>query len=405
MNLEIDEKELWRLTEELIAIPSTTLDGDEIYDFALNYLRSNGVDASAQNYSNMYPMVLFNKPPNIVGSLGDENKTTVHLNCHLDTVSPSDSWHTDPYSPMREGSKLFGLGACDMKAGAAVLLYIMKTLAENPQTLKKRVVLSCVSGEEAPYSLGTDALMKMNDLSGTDLVIIPEPSPVLSTNDHCVVHGKRHRSGFPSIIVGAAGRRIYAVGLYGRSAHASHPDRGVNALEEAARIITNLKDFNLFYTIKGGSGHYCILRLDGGDETFTVPGHCSMLVNRQMVLGEKERDIKKEIKGVISRLGLKSKIRIEKRFSPLPELEYDPYVCEGGKELQEFIGLVEEETGKKQCRFITRSVGDFNYFGSRLKKPTVVFGPGGDHIHAPGEYVIMDQAVETARLVLKYLTG
>ncbi|MDG6220660.1 MAG: M20/M25/M40 family metallo-hydrolase [Candidatus Thermoplasmatota archaeon] len=389
--------------EDLIATPSTMLDGNDAYDFAHEQLSENHINPVKQDYSGLYPMVPFHKPPNILAEIGAGKGPTIHLNCHLDTVSPGEGWTSDPFTPRRENGRMYGLGACDMKAGAAILLLIMKMMAQEKEKMCGKVVLSCVSGEEAPYSLGTDALMKMNDLSDTNMVIIPEPSPILAEKDFCTVHKKNHKAEHPVLITGAAGRRIYEIVLYGKSAHASHPEKGINALEEAARVISKLKDFNLFNTIKTGSGHYCVLNIEGGDETFTVPGQCRFLVTRHFVMGEKERDIKKEIKAVITNSKLKSRICVRKRFTPLPELEYDPYISEGAKEMEKFIAFVEKRHGEKQCRFVSKSVGDFNYFGSRLKKPTMVFGPGGGNIHAPNEFVSIKEAMSTLETLYFYL--
>ena len=52
----------------------------------------------------------------------DEQKPTLLLNAHIDTVKPVSSWTRDPFSPLVEGDRLFGLGSNDCGGGLVALL-------------------------------------------------------------------------------------------------------------------------------------------------------------------------------------------------------------------------------------------------------------------------------------------
>ena len=69
----------------------------------------------------------------------------------------------------------------------------------------EKLLLSFVFGEEAPFSLGADTLLREFDLKDFDLIIVTEPSPLLAINDYCYTHKKTHKSKYPVVIIGAEG--------------------------------------------------------------------------------------------------------------------------------------------------------------------------------------------------------
>jgi acetylornithine deacetylase/succinyl-diaminopimelate desuccinylase-like protein len=305
-----------------------------------------------------------------------------------------------------------------MKAGCAAAILSLLILQKRKKEVNGELFLSLVFGEEAPFSLGADMLLREFDICDYQLAIIPEPSPLLTLHDYCCFHRRVHKSRFPVAIVGAEGRVVLEIEFHGKAAHASHPAQGINALHDAAQLITELSRFNAYSNITRGHGDYVILNIEGGDPTFTVPDYCKILVNRKMVLGENVRSVIREIKKIIRELHLKSKINIYQRQSPDPGLEYRPYVSKNNPYIDLFMENIVSidppekiENGGKplgffnssNCRFITRSVGDFNLVATRAKIPTLVFGPGGGHIHACNEFVNIPDLIATANHLVTYL--
>ncbi|MGA1866720.1 MAG: M20 family metallopeptidase, partial [Thermoplasmatota archaeon] len=323
-----------------------------------------------------------------------------------DTVDPGEGWYHPPFSAWEEEGRIYGLGTADMKGGAAAAITAFLEISRMAERLKGELTLSCVFGEEAPFSLGTDILLREIDVSEYDLVIIPEPSPLLAINDYCMTHHKVHRSSFPVVIIGAEGRVLFEVEFFGKAAHASHPSQGINALHDASRLITEITRFDLYSHIKMGRGHYVVLNVDGGGPSFTVPSYCKLLVNRQLTLGETENSTLRELRSIASSLKLRSRVRIKKRYSPSPLLEYRPYLFESSKYLDLFIDSVMGSPSKdrhEHCLFTTSSVGDFNLFGNRAKIPTVVFGPGGGNIHSPNEFVNKNELLKVTGKLIDFL--
>jgi succinyl-diaminopimelate desuccinylase len=397
-----EQEELIKLTKELIKIPSSIHDGSKIYDYVRDYLRNDGLKPKFQSIKN--PYLEYTDFSNLYLKVGNCKGPKIMLNGHLDTVVPGKDWFHSPYSGYETKSKIFGIGAADMKGGCAAALIAFKAFISRKKNedINGELFCSFVFGEEAPFSLGADTLLREYDLKDYDLVIVTEPSPLLAINDYCYTHKRTHKSKFPVVIIGAEGRVLFEVEFFGKSTHASHPSQGINALHSAAILISKLDDFDVYSSIKMGRGHYCVLGIEGGDEIFTVPSYCKIRVNRQLTLGETEKSTISELKKIIRNLKLKSKVTIKKRFSPSPELEYRPYLFEKSRFINSFIRTLPQPTKGKHCRFTSSSIGDFNLFATRTKVPTLVFGPGGGNIHSADEYVNKTEIIDTANYLLNY---
>jgi succinyl-diaminopimelate desuccinylase len=397
---EAEVKEVIRLTKELIRIPSSDRDGNEIYAFVKDYLTDKGFKPWFQKIEN--PYIEYRNRSNLYLKLGNGKGPKIMVNGHLDTVEAKEGWFHSPYSAHEEEGRIYGLGAADMKGGCAAAITSLVALIERKEDIDGEIFLSFVFGEEAPFSLGTDTLLREHDLKGYDLIIVTEPSPLLAINDYCLTHKKIHKSQFPVSIVGAEGRVLFDIEFFGKASHASHPSQGINALHDSAALIRELVEFDLYTSIKMGRGHYVVLNVEGGNRSFTVPSYSKLLVNRQLTLGETEKTVLSEIKKILKRLRPRSKVRIQKTYSPAPELEYRPYLFEESKTIDSFLERVPPSKGGRRCKFTTSSVGDFNLFGTRTRVPVLVFGPGGDNIHAPNEYVNREEVVMTTNYLLDY---
>ena len=407
--------DLLSLTKQLIRIPSSVTDGDEIYKYTEDYLKDKELPVIRQTIKN--PYITYHNFENLYVKLGDGNGPKIMLNGHLDTVGVDrpERWEYPPFKAVEKDGRIYGRGAADMKGGMAAAIIALLAFSRRKPDFHGEVFLSCVFGEEAPFSLGADTLLREYSFDDYDLIIVTEPSPILSINDYCFTHDKIHKTTFPVSVVGAEGRVVLEIEFFGKAAHASHPSRGINALHDASILISELARFDIFTNIKRGRGHYVVLNIEGGDPTFTVPEYCRVLINRQIMLGEDVASIIREIKKIVRALRLKSKVQVYKRHSPDPCLEYKPYVNTDDPFIDRFFETVKTYDSvyndkdqnhsrySSDCRFTTRSVGDFNLFGTRTKAPTLVFGPGGGNIHAPDEYVNKDEVIETANYLLSYL--
>jgi len=103
----------------------------------------------------------------------DENKPTILLNSHHDTVRPNKAYTLDPFNPLEENGKIFGLGSND--AGGCLVSLIATFLHFYPQeNLKYNFILATSAEEEISGSNGIEILLPL--LPPIDFGIVGEPT-------------------------------------------------------------------------------------------------------------------------------------------------------------------------------------------------------------------------------------
>lgn len=389
----INEHELVDLLKELVAIKSPYFREDEIINFVYEWLNKNDLPVQIHEYEEL--KVTNFKGKNVIGELdGLESGPTILLNGHLDTVDLCEGWTKDPYASVVEDGKLYGLGALDMKAGVAAIMIALKMFKNTHPTFNGKIIYHFVSDEEGPYGLGTNALIEA-DLCKADVAIIPEPSSAFVGLDEAVV------------CLGARGGVSYRVDVKGISAHAANPEKGVNAIVEASKLIVELEKTQLFEDDKLGKGSIAIIHIEGGNAPASIADQTSFNVFRHMVRSESKDTIEKEVYDAATRANvLHENIEVTFRDAPSEGSEmFLPYVCdENNQYISHFLKTVKNNSDKKVQISYFPSIGDFNYIGSRLNKtPTIVYGPRGDNYHSFDEYVKLDSVVECAKTIYDFL--
>ena len=160
----------------------------------------------------------------VVGTTAAEQMPALVLQGHLDVVPPGDpdNWlGTDPFSAEIRDGWLFGRGACDMKAGAAANLAVVRTLRDAGVRLERPLAVHCVTGEE-DGGLGAFATLRRGHIG--EAAVITEPTSA-------------------SIITATAGALTFRIEVAGRSAHGSMRTEGVSAFEAFLPIHAALMDF------------------------------------------------------------------------------------------------------------------------------------------------------------------
>ena len=195
----LDPERLAELTLELVSIPSVT--GDEA---ALAEL----VEARCRALPNTEVERLGNA---VVVRTGAPDPTAVALVGHLDTVPP---WAD--HRPHRDGLRVVGRGAADMKGGDAAILAVLEHAAAHDRA----VVGVFYDREEGLAHLnGLPAVLRTSRLIGTpSFAFVGEPTS-------CDVHA------------GCVGSINADVTFTGRTGHAARPWEGDNAILRAAPFL------------------------------------------------------------------------------------------------------------------------------------------------------------------------
>lgn len=390
---DINRDKVETLISDLVKIRSPWFEEEEITEFVKKHLDKLNMNPWFHEVSEE-KMTKF-KGNNVIAEVGNNNGPTILLNAHMDTVKICDGWKRDPLGAQVEGNRLYGQGALDMKSGLAAAMIAVEELKKIENKLKGKVLFTAVVDEEGPYGLGTDALIRDGITDQCDMAIVTEPAAAFAPRD---IHN-------PCLLIGARGRYLYDIRVKGKAAHGSMPYLGVNALIDASKIVLELKKMKLGSHSFLGKGSLCVLMMEGGGETISVPDQCRILADRHVVIGETEEKVKEDVEKAIKKLDMKSKVEIGFRDAPYPEVKgYGAYITSKEHKLvKELENSFKELSDRKPVLSSFVSVGDFNYLGdkNRANLPTVIIGADGDRVHAPEEYVDLEDATE----ITKVLTG
>jgi succinyl-diaminopimelate desuccinylase len=336
------------------------------------------------------------KGVNVVGALeSGHSGPTVVVNGHLDTVKLCDGWTRDPFAASIDGNRMYGLGACDMKGGCAAIMMALREFAKRKESFEGKILYSLVCDEEGPFGLGTDALILDGLIpKDADVAVIAEPSSAFSGVP------------FPSLCLGARGGWNYSVRVKGKSAHGAQPEKGINAVSEAAKILLELEKTELAPHEKLGPGSICCIDFHGGGAALSVPDEAVFSVFRHVVVGETKETVLREARAAIERAGTDAKAEVRFRDAPHDDCDGFPayVVPEDDPYVNEMKASMKATTGKEPAISYFSSVGDFCYTGGRLGIPTLVAGPKGANFHGADEYVELDTVTKTAEFLYDFLS-
>ena len=162
---------------------------------------------------------------NILGRVGSGQRV-VMMDSHTDTVGIGDpkEWTFDPYRGKVEDGCVWGRGASDQRAGITCLVYAGK-LIKDLKLGDDVTVWMCGSVEEEDSDgIGWLYILREDGIK-PDGIVITEPTNLR------VYRGHR-------------GRMEIEVHVPGVSCHASAPERGVNPIYKATRIIEQVEELN-----------------------------------------------------------------------------------------------------------------------------------------------------------------
>jgi len=173
----------------------------------------------------------FTRVPNATGdkaalfiTIGPMIDGGVILSGHTDVVPVAgQAWTSDPFRLRRDGGRLYGRGACDMKGFDAIALAMIPEFQRAPL---KRPIHILLSYDEETTCLGPlDTIARL----GVDL---PRPSAVIVGEPTMMAVADAHKSV-----------ATYITSARGHEAHSSNPALGANAIEAAAELVVELYRF------------------------------------------------------------------------------------------------------------------------------------------------------------------
>jgi putative selenium metabolism hydrolase len=219
----------------------------------------------------------------VIGRIGD-GPVHIVFDSHIDTVDVGDlsSWRSDPFSPRIENGVLYGRGASDNKAATSSMVHgaaLIKRLGMDASRFTLHVVGTVQ--EEDCDGLALEYLLT-NHIPGTEVVVLGE-----ATN--LDVH-RGHR-----------GRAEFAVHTRGRAAHASAPDRGINAIYRMQPIIEQIEKLNERLATDPflGKGTVVLSKIEAQTPSLNaVPDGCTIYLDRRLTIGESVESARAELESL-----------------------------------------------------------------------------------------------------------
>lgn len=274
----INKKRLAFLTRQLIRINSENPPGNEsrIATFIKDYLL--GLDLKVR-------FCEFRKNrTNLIAVLkGRNNKRSLLLTPHLDTVPAGKNWKISPFSAKLINNRIYGLGATDCKGNLACAIETINSLIEDGAILDYDLIFAATADEETGSSLGLIPLLNKG--------IIKADAAVILDSDNF------------NIIITQKGLMHLKVKIQGRRAHGAYPWRGINAIDIAVDIIKEIKCFKFDYkpnkylrppTVNIGT-------IRGGDKVNVVADWCEFEMDFRFLAGMSTKHILEQIKRIIKR--------------------------------------------------------------------------------------------------------
>jgi len=395
--------EIVDFTTALIRIPTVNPPGDHYIEcahligarltscgFEIDYVAAEGRPEHTASYPRL----------NVVGRrAGRAARPTVHLNGHFDVVPAGAGWTTDPFGGIVRNGRIYGRGACDMKAGIAAAVYAAEALRRADIGLNGSVEISGTVDEESGGFAGVAYLAAHGRLSAdhVDYVIIPEP---LNVDRVCIGH-----------------RGVYWFELEtrGRIAHGSMPFLGVSAIDHMALVIDRVqRDLK---PVLGGrptampvvpaEARHATLNINGiaggqpvdGIQTPCVADVCRAVFDRRFLAEEAFDSVRSEIETLIAGArrdvpGLQVTLRDLMVVLPVRTPDGSPLVGALERHIQQVLGRPAVQVaspGTYDHKHVDRIAGI---------KHCVAYGPGIlDLAHQPDEWCGVDDLVNATKVI------
>ena len=378
----LDDAYTVKLSEEMIAIPSVVGDEEAVALYIKEKLESYGMKTELQYVAD--------GRPNIYGVMdwGKSGKC-LNYNAHTDTVPAGDDWDTEPFKAVIKDGKLYGRGACDMKTGIACSLNMIKAIADSGVELKGELSFSGVVDQEAT-DIGAWAMMEDPKWRSLDGVVL--------TYSYCGDETK-------PIPLGLTGKLLYNVNVHGKAAHGFRPYLGINAVEDAAKIISNLDRLEQKEHPDFGKGTLCTLKTEGGYEKYSVvvPESARFEVNRLLVPGESIQYALDDMERLVDSLELRSEVDVG-----VKPPKYEPYICEKDEPLMQSLDRVYRLVmGRAPLYEYAYGITNANIFQGEQGIPCIHIGPQRGGAHQPNEHVKLEWLPPVsemyARIAVDYL--
>lgn len=324
---------------------------------------------------------------NIIGRLGS-GKKIIAIDGHIDTVDIGNiqNWTFDPLGGEIKNGFVHGRGSADQKGGPIAAITAAKILREIGMPKDITLYVTGTVMEEDCDGLCWKYIIEEDKIK-PDCVIVTEPTNL-------------------NIYRGHRGRMEIEVSFFGRSAHGSAPERGINAIYMASKAALEIEKLNerLAYDEFLGKGSVTISEFVSGSPSLcAVADFAKIHLDRRLTWEENKELAVKQVEEIVKNMNAKVEVLNynEKAFTgkeygmekyyPTWKLEETHPVIETGKKAYKELFNADAKVDK--WTFSTNGVTINGLYGI----PVIGFGPGDEVLaHAPDEKVPIEHLVKAS---------
>ena len=187
----------------------------------------------------------------------DEAKPTLLLNSHHDTVLPNNGYTKNPFQPIVENEKLYGLGSNDA-GGCLVSLIAAFTHFYTERNLKYNLVLVASAEEESSGNNGLNSILDI--IPKIDVAIVGEPTQM-------------------QLAVAEKGLVVFDAIVKGTPGHAAHTNDD-NAIYKTIDVLKWFKDFKFKKSSESlGDVKLTVTQIHAGKQHNAVPAEVKLVID------------------------------------------------------------------------------------------------------------------------------
>lgn len=324
------------------------------------------------------------------------------LNGHIDVVSPEpvDWWTYDPWGATITDGRMYGRGALDMKSGLVSALLAMRAVIDAGVELRGPVIFESVIEEECT---GNGTLACRLRSGSVDGAVITEPTGLLA------------RTATPGVV-------WFEVTVRGKPAYVGEAGKYENAVEKAMALVSRLKppmveELNASFKHPAFAEHpqpltLSVGKISGGDWPSNVPLECRFTCRMSFPIGWSFQQVQNFIENHL----LRACAADPWLATSIPSVRYPGFRALGWaiddnreKVRSTLIPALAEShqstTGEPLGRGAFLGTADGRYFNVTEGEQAVYYGPTGENMHAPDEYVDLDSVLEAARVLARMIVA
>jgi putative selenium metabolism hydrolase len=220
----------------------------------------------------------------LIGRIG-RGPRLLAMDAHIDTVAVGNRelWTRDPFGGEIDEGRVWGRGAADQKGGMAALIYAGRIMSELGLGDAFTLHITGTVMEEDCDGLCWRHLIREDRL-------IPEVCVLTEPTGCRLYRGQR-------------GRMEMQIDVQGVSAHASAPERGTNAIVQAAQIVREIERLGPRLATDEflGQGSIAVTHIHGeGPSLCAIPDQARIHIDRRLTWGETREQALDEVAAIIA---------------------------------------------------------------------------------------------------------